>query len=88
METLRLKTRYWTPTKARSSSSAPRSESVNMTDVYWDNRADVEAARGYNNNNREEVRDRGPGDSGHGSYGDLGEAEGERQGERERAYAD
>ena len=73
METLRLKTRYWAaPAKRGSSSAPPRSdESVNMTDVYWDNRADVEAGRGYNNN-RDEVR---TGDSGHGSYRDLGEAD-------------
>ena len=74
MDTLRLK--YWTPTKTRGSSSAPpRPESVNMTDVYWDNRADVEAGAGGYNNNRDEVR---AGDSGHGSYRDLGEAEKER----------
>ena len=87
METLRLKTRYWAaPAKRGSSSAPPRSEeSVNMTDVYWDNRADVEAGRGYNNN-RDEVR--GQGDSGHGSYRDLGEAEGGREKEGERVYAD
>jgi len=77
MDTLRLK---WTPTKIMGSSSAPpRPESVNMTDVYWDNRADVEAGSGGYNNNRDEVR---AGDSGHGSYRDLGEAE------KERVYAD
>ena len=86
METLRLKTRYWAaPAKRGASSAPPRPESVNMTDVYWDNRADVEAARGYNNN-RDEVR--GQGDSGHGSYRDLGEAEGGREKEEERVYAD
>ena len=77
METLRLKTRYWTPTKRGGSSAPPRPESVTMTDVYWDNRADVEAGQGFNNN-RDEVR--GQGDSGHCSYRDLGE--GEKEGER------
>ena len=53
MDTLKLK--YWTPTKTRGSSSAPpRPESVNMTDVYWDNRADVEAGSGGYNNNRDD----------------------------------
>ena len=52
MDTLRLK---WTPTKIMGSSSAPpRPESVNMTDVYWDNRADVEAGSGRYNNNRDD----------------------------------
>ena len=52
MDTLRLK---WTPTKIMGSSSAPpRPESVNMTDVYWDNRADVEAGSGGYNNNRDD----------------------------------
>ena len=49
METLRF--RYWTPTKRGGSPRAPpRPEDVNMTDVYWDNRADVEAGQGFNNN--------------------------------------